>query len=452
MKSNIIRLAACAALTVSLAACDDNWKGDEPTPQGGTAATLQLKDHLNVEVNNNASRASRASYDLSGFNVKILNSDGSAVKDADWTYAQLPGVFTLNPGDYSVKVVSSLTHPAVAWDAPYFEGSKTFSIAAGEIKDLGTVTCNLANLKVTVKFTPELLAALDDDQASVDVRVNDSDALTYGINETRSGYYLLTEGNQSMVAEFTGMIDGNKETMRQVFTENVKPGYHRIITFGIHKPVIPDPDPSGTVDPSDGITIDVTVTTEDINSGVTVEEDVINPGDNPGGEGGDGPVPPTPSQSYISIDLPEGSPLKISQDANDGVYNDASLFGKEEDGLKPVKFTVKAKNSVAHFKVTIISTTLTPDELANVGLADSFDLENPVTMVNGEQTDLSAALSGLGFPVGSAVLNSSLDFDISEFIPLLAVLGEGTSTFQFTVTDSATGATPENFYLRFEVK
>lgn len=443
MKYGIFSIAFGAALMLSLTSCDDHWSGAEPTDTTGGNSRLLLKDHLLVEVNDNASRASRAVYDLSAFNVKILTQDGTAVDNADWNYSSMPGVFDLAPGDYIVEVISDKSPAIAAWEAPYFKGSKSFSITAGEIKDLGTVTCNLANLKVSVRFTQELINALDDGTANVDVRVNQSDALTFGVSESRSGYYMLNDDSSSMVAEFTGIINGNTETMRQVFTDNIKPGYHRIITFGIKTPEYPDPDPSGTIDPSgDGIQIDVTVTTEDVNGGVSVGEDNINPGDNPGGngEGGDKPVQPEANIEFTSDNFDLSG------------WNDPDEYGPDK---KEGVLNIHADNGFAHIYVQIDSETLTPEELADANLPAEFDLANPV---NSEYPDLAETLDELGFPISDKVTGTNADgspitdvkFDITQFLPLVPAVGPGKTTFIINVVDKNNNKKTLN--LKFEVK
>ncbi|MCD8166583.1 MAG: hypothetical protein LUE93_11000, partial [Bacteroides sp.] len=45
---------------------------------------------------------------------------------------------------------------------------------------------------------------------------------------------------------------------------------------------------------------------------------------------------------------------------------------------------------------------------------------------------------GLGFPVGSEVIGATkLEFDVTDFMPLLSGLGEGTSKFILTVKNDA---------------
>ena len=74
-----------------------------------------------------------------------------------------------------------------------------------------------------------------------------------------------------------------------------------------------------------------------------------------------------------------------------------------------------------------------------MGLASHLDLVNP--------GDLKTAIEGLGFPTGSNVLNQpKVTFDISDFMPLLGLLGAGTHNFIIKATD-AQGTTTETLIL-----
>ncbi len=92
------------------------------------------------------------------------------------------------------------------------------------------------------------------------------------------------------------------------------------------------------------------------------------------------------------------------------------------------KVDINVPNGVKTFIVDIISEQLSPEVLTEVGLAASFDLANP--------GDLNEALIELGFPTGENVIGKQyLPFDISQFMPLLAVF-PGTHQFRLTVTDT----------------
>ncbi len=104
-----------------------------------------------------------------------------------------------------------------------------------------------------------------------------------------------------------------------------------------------------------------------------------------------------------------------------------------------VKITVTSQTGITGFVVEINSATLTADELAGLGLSTTLDLVNPGIY--------ETPLNSLGFPTGSDVAGkTTISFDISSFMSLLAILGPGNSDFKLTVTD-ATGSTTKTLQL-----
>ncbi len=142
-------------------------------------------------------------------------------------------------------------------------------------------------------------------------------------------------------------------------------------------------------------------------------------GDDPGT--GDDPVNEGPTITPTS----EGLVLNQVLDVTDG---------------SEVKFNVSSETGITEFKINIDSTTLTPDELESVGLQADLDLINP--------GELEESLNNLGFPTGDDVKGqTSIDFDITKFIPLLNMLGSGEHTFTLTVSD-ANGTTTAKIILK----
>ena len=104
---------------------------------------------------------------------------------------------------------------------------------------------------------------------------------------------------------------------------------------------------------------------------------------------------------------------------------------------------VTAPLTIADFKVKIISATLTPEELAGVGLAGEFSLVN--------DTQFFDSLKNLGFPVGDEVAGKSeLDLSITNFLGVLNMLGAGEHNFEMSVTDAEGNTTAKTVMMRFE--
>lgn len=96
-----------------------------------------------------------------------------------------------------------------------------------------------------------------------------------------------------------------------------------------------------------------------------------------------------------------------------------------------LKVSISAPASISGFTVTIDSPALTEDVLTEFGLAKDLDLVNPGNM--------ASSLEELGFPVGDGVKDkTSLSFDISQLVPLIALIYTETSDHKFIlkVTDA----------------
>lgn len=104
---------------------------------------------------------------------------------------------------------------------------------------------------------------------------------------------------------------------------------------------------------------------------------------------------------------------------------------------------VTAPLGIADFKVKIISATLTPEELAGVGLAGEFSLIN--------DTQYFDSLKNLGFPVGDEVEGKTeLQLSITNFLSVLNMLGAGEHDFEMSVTDAEGNTTTKTVMMRFE--
>ena len=104
--------------------------------------------------------------------------------------------------------------------------------------------------------------------------------------------------------------------------------------------------------------------------------------------------------------------------------------------------TITAPLAIADLGVKIISETLTPEELAGVGLAGEFSLVN--------DSQYFEQLKGLGFPVGDQVSGKKdLDLSITTFLGLLEMFGTGDHNFEITVTDTKGNATTKTVMLHY---
>lgn len=104
---------------------------------------------------------------------------------------------------------------------------------------------------------------------------------------------------------------------------------------------------------------------------------------------------------------------------------------------------ITAPLTIADMRVKIISATLTPEELAGVGLAGEFSLVN--------DTQYFESLKNLGFPVGDEVEGKSeLDLSITNFLGVLNMLGAGDHNFEISVVDAEDNTTTKTVMMHFE--
>lgn len=412
------------ALAGVFTSCDkENPFNPEPDGGQGTVNFKKMMVEVQNEENIIKAPATRAAVDVSSFVVTVTDT---RTQIAAWsgTYGTMPEVMILPVGNYEVTVNSGY-NPDADWDSPYFDGKQTFTIADGAITTVDPVVCKLSNVKVTVIFDEKLKAVMGDD-CKVTVVACDRGRLEFGKEETRSGYFKFVEvaGSQpTMVATFSGTVDENQEDNFRTYTE-LKPGNHYKITYTL-KGVNPDvPDQTGTVTP--GVYVDATVQRVDMTIDVNIEDDIIPDDQRPGeGDDPDNPDPPVPGGDAPSITANDGISFDRPNTVTEGMVAEITVHSSAEGGI-------------TGFTVDIDSNTLTADELANVGLSSHLDLVNP--------GDLAGSLAGLGFPVNVGGQTDPETMKLTQFLPMLQVLGPGDHKFILKVTD-ANGTTVKTLEL-----
>lgn len=422
MKKSITYLAALA-LTFGAVSCDESW--NPPTSDQGELSLNSLGIEVSDAENIVRSRADVPSTD--NFLVEIYDAQGALA--GNWTYKSMPEVVTLGVGTgYRVDVKSHAIAKA-EWEKPYYAGSATFDIEKSKITSIGVVTCRFSSLRVSVIFTDRLRALLGDDvEVTAVLNEDQTDGrLVFTPAETRSAYFDVAEGESSLALNFHGTVNGYVENFSRVYTD-IAAGQHRQVTLDVRENGSDIPEESGGLNPTEGIYVTTDVTDEYVGGNAGVEEDVMDPSDRPGKE--DPIDPPGPGPEEPDKDKPD-----FTSDYLDlkGV-NMLSEFG---EGKKPASLKILAPKGVKTLHVFIDSATLDDDMLGGVGLATKFYLDSGKAD-NADATDLSGALSGMGFPVGDKVVDQTeIPFDITGFMEILGIVGAGElHKFIITVTDN----------------
>ncbi len=411
MKTKILSIFAIALASIlALSSCSESW---EPKTEREGQVSLAS---IGVEISSEMETISRAEHDLSGFLVRIYAEDGTLTQQ--WTYANMPEIFSLPVGKYRVDVCSHEIQKA-EWDKPYYEGSKEFTIEDSKITEIGVVKCVFASLRVSVVFTDDLVAAMGDD-VKVTVVANDEGSMVFTPTETRSAYFEVIEGSTTLAATFSGTVKGYTEYIHRVYTD-IKAGQHRIITFSLKDNTAEPPAETGNVDPTDGVNVDMTITDVYLDGSVSADEDVIENPNRPGGEDfNDSTEPETPGTGTDTPTTPNENAITFTS----ALRFDTPMTTDEPDG----KVVVHADAGIAHFYVYITTT------------ADDATFQSITSALNGTDLvspgDMKESLDGLGLANGDAVLNQKeVTFDITQFIGLLKGF-KGTHKFTLDVTDN----------------
>lgn len=385
MKFKIFTYAAIVAAMFAATSCDDSR--EYPLAREGRVDLSSLGVTVKTLEGDNARKAaaSRAEVDLNPFIVTIYSEAGAQV--AQWTYAEMPEIFTLPVGHYRVEVESHELQKA-AWNEPYYVGSSEFDIRDSQITEVEKITCTFGSLMVSVKFSPELREVLSAD-ATVKVVANDEGELTFTPDDegVRDGYFAVIDGSTTLAATFTGTVLGYPENIVKTFTD-IKAGEHRTITFAL-KAVIIDPEQEvGTIDPGEGINVDVSMTDEDINGDVNTNEEPINDDDRPGN-----------NQNFKNqIEM---------------TYADATLNVAAPDGLRSLTLGLVTDNAA-------LGTALAPVVGADLAAPGSA----------------AAALASYGLPAADAVLGAkTLKLNLSDLLAVCADY-EGSHQLTFTAIDA----------------
>lgn len=138
--------------------------------------TGYLRLSISEDVSTNSRADVPANYDAEKIGVQILNAEGKVQESLEpWEIGTAKQI-ELPVGTYTLKASSAgWDGQAAGFDIPYYTGSKEVTITAGaELNE--TITCTLANVKVSMVLYPELLEKV----SNVTVKVYD-DSETYSV-------------------------------------------------------------------------------------------------------------------------------------------------------------------------------------------------------------------------------------------------------------------------------
>lgn len=137
--------------------------------------------------------------DINTFDVVITNQAGDQM--AAFTYGERPSEpIALEGGVYKIAM-SSGDMEGAAWESPIYAGEKEVIITRKQTTEVEDLVCKLANIKVTVAYSADLVDQLDSDYTKMTVALEDN-ALEYAYSETRGGFFAPVAAENTLKLTF----------------------------------------------------------------------------------------------------------------------------------------------------------------------------------------------------------------------------------------------------------
>ena len=217
-------LIALWTILLGFAACqsEDSWNDSK-------------LGYLYLEATTNTSLSTKSevleNYNPKQLHVEIRNASGAVLYttddyDAEWSNKQ----FALPAGSYTIEAHShGFDGQASGFNNPYYYGSTTATVTAGDLTS-ASVTCTLANVKVSVKFDSEFQSAFSSANVRIASAVSGITPLTVNMGGTIEPIYIPV-GNFTATVNVTNQA-GTSFSMDRVI-DSVKARDHYILTYKV---------------------------------------------------------------------------------------------------------------------------------------------------------------------------------------------------------------------------
>ena len=399
MKNTFI-LSAASAVLMLFASCQ---KSPVATKADGYLSFGEFSLEVDDQVVTKADPAG------DNYSITILDSDEKAVLTTIYgDVKNSKNMITLPAGEYTL-VARSLAGdvPYASWENPIYGVSKQFSIAAGEVTQIGDLTCTLLQCKVTVDYSDEFLAAVTG-EGQTTVEVKSGYPLDYALDATgsydRSAGFFAVEGN-TMTVVFKGSIDGKTSKMTKTFT-GITAKQWRQVKFISKK----NEQGEATFD----IVIQDLISDEELNNTVDAKEEII--GEDPDAPKGDGGI-------SLDFDYEAGCDTQLTDLSNMLIVpaseREMNILLKAVIPGGILKFTVDIESDSDPFKLALAAAD-----------AFSLDLINPLPAHD-------VIFMVVPFPHGPELLGQTeVSFDLSAAQEAITAY-PGTHTFMMTIVDNA---------------
>ena len=344
------------------------------------------------------------------YSIRILDSEGNAVKTL--TYAQVKendDMVSLSAGSYTL-VASSLAGdvPTASWENPIYGTSKQFTIAAGEVTQIGDLTCTLVQCKVTVSYSDEFLESVTG-EGKTSVEVTAGYPLDYVLNangtyDQSAGFFAVGEGS-TMTVVFKGNFDGKNAKMTKTFS-GIEAKQWRQIRFIKKK----NEQGQATFD----IVINDLISDETLNNYVNADEEIL--GEDPDAPKGDGGI-------TLDFDYEAGCDSELTDLEN-------MIIVPDSERVMSIKLKALVPGGILKFTVEIESTSESFRNALDAAGGSLIDLINPSEANN-------VIFQVVPFPHGADLVGQTeVAFDLSAAQGAI-INYPGTHTFMMTIVDQA---------------
>ena len=344
------------------------------------------------------------------YSIRILNDEDITVTTT--TYAQVKengDKITLPAGVYTLTA-SSLAGdvPMASWENPIYGVSKKFIIKAGEVTEIGNLTCTLLQCKVTVDYSDEFLAGITG-AGEATVEVTAGHPLTYALNadgsyDKNAGYFAVGEGS-TMTVIYKGSFGGKSTRMQKTFT-GISAKQWRQIKF------IPKKNEQG--DATFDIVINDLISDEVLNNTVDANEEVI--GEDPDAPKGDGGI-------TLEFDYEAGCDEELTDLTN-------MIIVPADVRDMAIKLKATVPGGILKFSVEVQSDNAAFNNALDAAGGAVIDLINP-------STANEVIFQVVPFPHGQELLGlTEVAFDLSAAQDAI-INYRGVHTFLMTIVDNA---------------
>ena len=238
-------------LSILCALCLFACTAEDETLNGGGVGYLRLTVGGSNETTTKAATLPEGYTGLQ-IAVEIVDAEGETIeKTDDWEEWKGQSI-KLKAGNYTIKAHSyGFDGKQSAMAAPYYYGSKAITIEGG--KELNeTVTCKLANVKMSVKVSEDIKTKFKSFAVSVDPKTAGAcDPLTFNIDHTKTAisdtaYFPVTD----LVVNYSATNKSDIKNSAKRELTGVKGNDHYILNFTIADSVDVKDPVSVVVDPT----------------------------------------------------------------------------------------------------------------------------------------------------------------------------------------------------------